>query len=432
MRADHAWACKGRGVAILKRRVLRGVVWLRRHPGLIAAFGFVSGLLSFLLVERHEGVARLMAVAMLASWVLLMVERALSKAVSARFGFGLSPMLVRYLTQFTHQESLFFALPFFVASTSWNSGQALFTGLLGVMALVTIIDPVYFGRLAKRRWLFLSFHTLTLFALLLVVLPLILQVPAMQTYQLALGVAVALMWSSLEKFAYPDWFYPLVEEKPFLTFGIPRDVFIPMAGDKPAGPPKVILDGFSTTAASRHTFANGLKWGPDGWLYGRVGISSTSWVDVPGVPKGCYAMVTKVHHAAIDGMSGIDLMEAMHTLRADDGPPDTPDTWKPEKVPNSAELLGKSYFNAVTNPLKQLEVAAKAAPGLAKAIKGLVAKDFKVFFKKVEGRQPGSYTLDHSAGLYLYDPQGRLRVYHRYGSGAAALAGDVKKLLAQS
>ncbi|MBM6582373.1 hypothetical protein ILT44_19390 [Microvirga sp. BT689] len=44
------------------------------------------------------------------------------------------------------------------------------------------------------------------------------------------GIAIALMWSSLEKFAYPDWFYPLVEEKPFLTFGMPRDVFIPMAG----------------------------------------------------------------------------------------------------------------------------------------------------------------------------------------------------------
>ncbi|MGB3501341.1 MAG: DUF305 domain-containing protein [Mesorhizobium sp.] len=44
------------------------------------------------------------------------------------------------------------------------------------------------------------------------------------------GVAIALMWSSLEKFAYPDWFYPLVDEKPFLTFGMPRDVFIPMAG----------------------------------------------------------------------------------------------------------------------------------------------------------------------------------------------------------
>ncbi len=38
------------------------------------------------------------------------------------------------------------------------------------------------------------------------------------------------MWSSLEKFAYPEWFDPLVDEKPFLTFGMPRHVFIPMAG----------------------------------------------------------------------------------------------------------------------------------------------------------------------------------------------------------
>ncbi|MCF1709341.1 DUF305 domain-containing protein [Tabrizicola sp. J26] len=44
------------------------------------------------------------------------------------------------------------------------------------------------------------------------------------------AVAISLMWSSLEKFAYPEWFYPLVVEKPFLTFGLPRDAFIPMAG----------------------------------------------------------------------------------------------------------------------------------------------------------------------------------------------------------
>ena len=99
---------------------------------------------------------------------------------------------------------------------------------------------------------------------------------------------------------------------------------------------------------------------------------------VEGVAKGSYAMVTKVHHAAIDGMSGIDLMEALHTLTADAPPPETPDTWKPEKVPAPAELLGKSYFNALTNPMKQLQVAAKAAPGIAKAIKGLAAKEFSV------------------------------------------------------
>ena len=61
-----------------------------------------------------------------------------------------------------------------------------------------------------------------------------------------------------------------------------------------------------------------------------------------------------------------------------------------------------------------------------------VAKDFKVFFKKVEGKQPGSYTLDHSAGIYMYDPQGQLRAYHRYGQGAQALARDAKALLDSS
>lgn len=99
---------------------------------------------------------------------------------------------------------------------------------------------------------------------------------------------------------------------------------------------------------------------------------------IEGVAKGSYAMVTKVHHAAIDGMSGIDLMEAMHTLDPAAAPPASADTWKPEKLPSPAELLGKSYFNAVTNPLKQFEAAAKAAPGLAKALKGIVAKEFDV------------------------------------------------------
>lgn len=58
-----------------------------------------------------------------------------------------------------------------------------------------------------------------------------------------------------------------------------------------------------------------------------------------------------------------------------------------------------------------------------------VAKDFKVYYKRVEGKTPTSYTMDHSAGSYIYDPAGRLRVYHRYGSGPQALAEDVRTLL---
>ena len=64
----------------------------------------------------------------------------------------------------------------------------------------------------------------------------------------------------------------------------PHLLFIPTVGDKPSGPPQILLEGFSTSANVRHTFANGLKWGPDGWLYGRVGLGSTHWVDAPGTP----------------------------------------------------------------------------------------------------------------------------------------------------
>jgi len=59
-----------------------------------------------------------------------------------------------------------------------------------------------------------------------------------------------------------------------------------------------------------------------------------------------------------------------------------------------------------------------------------VAKDFKVYYKKVEGKTPGSYTMDHSAASFVYDTQGRLRLYSRYGSGPQALANDIKQLLA--
>ena len=58
-----------------------------------------------------------------------------------------------------------------------------------------------------------------------------------------------------------------------------------------------------------------------------------------------------------------------------------------------------------------------------------VAKDFKIFYKKVDGKTPGSYTLDHSAGSYVFDPQGRVRLYSRYGTGAPALAADLRLLL---
>ena len=57
------------------------------------------------------------------------------------------------------------------------------------------------------------------------------------------------------------------------------------------------------------------------------------------------------------------------------------------------------------------------------------AKEFKVFFAKAPGRTADSYTIDHTAGAFVFDRQGKVRLFARYGSGADALAHDVKLLL---
>ena len=59
----------------------------------------------------------------------------------------------------------------------------------------------------------------------------------------------------------------------------------------------------------------------------------------------------------------------------------------------------------------------------------VIAKQFKIYYKKVDGQTPTSYTMDHSAGSYVYDTQGNLRLYSRYGSGAKVLAQDIQTLL---
>ena len=58
-----------------------------------------------------------------------------------------------------------------------------------------------------------------------------------------------------------------------------------------------------------------------------------------------------------------------------------------------------------------------------------IAKEFKIYFKRVEGKTPTSYTMDHSAGSYTFDAQGKVRLFNRYGMGPEALAHDFKLLL---
>ena len=58
------------------------------------------------------------------------------------------------------------------------------------------------------------------------------------------------------------------------------------------------------------------------------------------------------------------------------------------------------------------------------------AKHFKVYYNKVPGSAPGLYTVDHTAGSYVFDAKGQVRLFTRYGAGPEALAQDLKILLA--
>ncbi len=57
------------------------------------------------------------------------------------------------------------------------------------------------------------------------------------------------------------------------------------------------------------------------------------------------------------------------------------------------------------------------------------AKEFRVFYQKQPGRTPDTYTMDHSAGTFVFDPQGRLRVYVSYGQGPEVFVHDIRELL---
>ena len=93
-------------------------------------------------------------------------------------------------------------------------------------------------------------------------------------------------------------------------------------------------------------------------------------------------------------------------------------TIDPER--DTAELL--SHYVTAFNP------SFLGLSGDADAI-ARTAKEFKVFYQKQPGKTPESYTMDHSAGTFVFDPQGRLRLYAGHGQGADALAHDIRELL---
>ncbi|MCI0516356.1 MAG: wax ester/triacylglycerol synthase family O-acyltransferase [Woeseiaceae bacterium] len=114
--------------------------------------------------------------------------------------------------------------------------------------------------------------------------------------------------------------------------------------------------------------------------------------NVVGVPEGSFALVTKIHHAAIDGVSGAAMSAAIHDLSPDaevEGP-ETP--WQPERLPTGLELLGQSALRSVSAPARFGKLLYRSAPSLARVVGGLASGQLKVPMRVPRTRFNGTVT----------------------------------------
>ena len=109
------------------------------------------------------------------------------------------------------------------------------------------------------------------------------------------------------------------------------------------------------------------------------------------------------------------------------------------------ELMGKDadrvqvIFVTIDPERDTLDLLGQYVPAFDKRFLGMrpdsaeslqkVTKDFKVFYSKVPGRSAGSYTIDHTAGSYVFDTNGQLRLFLRHQQGPQLIAEDLKQLL---
>ena len=92
--------------------------------------------------------------------------------------------------------------------------------------------------------------------------------------------------------------------------------------------------------------------------------------NVEGVPAGSFAVLTKIHHAAIDGVSGAELMTAIHDLEPNGAPEPPEKPWRPGSEPGLVEMSLRTTINNVRNPFRFASTMRRTAPGLARLLRG--------------------------------------------------------------
>lgn len=186
-----------------QRAAIRIVQRIRPFMWLWPPIAFGAGVASFFLVERQQWLGAALAVGMLLAWLLLLSESLIGRLM-ARRGYSTLPRgVTTFIAQMIHQETLFFSLPFLLATTVWTSGQALFTLLIVIMAVISILDPLYFKLAERHRWIYFAFHAQCVFVVVLVTLPTLLHLTTGQSLRYALLLMIVFSVPSLMHLVRP-------------------------------------------------------------------------------------------------------------------------------------------------------------------------------------------------------------------------------------
>ena len=163
--------------------------WLHRVPWLLPVTSFAAGWIGFVMVQRGAGLARWMALLALLGWPWLLIEPLVRRRLEKRRP-RMGNFVVNFVSQSLQQELLFFSLPLLIGATQLDTGQLAFTGIAGVAALISTIDPLYERVVAARAARRLLFHAYCSWIAALVVLPMVLRLPVERALPISLAAVV--------------------------------------------------------------------------------------------------------------------------------------------------------------------------------------------------------------------------------------------------
>ncbi len=109
--------------------------------------------------------------------------------------------------------------------------------------------------------------------------------------------------------------------------------------------------------------------------------------DLPGLPPRCYGLIMKTHHSAIDGASGIELLNRLQSPSPDDDNEPAGDAaWTPQRAPSEHQLLLLGAMSTLSEPWAMAKVAWQATPAIGRVLSGVRHHDFAI--PKTLGRAP--------------------------------------------